>query len=52
MSNPVFDPLLPLLGKTWRGEFLPTLHLKNGSWVPGRETFYSEAPQAEVRFKT
>ena len=28
-----------------------TDHLKNGNWEPGRETVYSEAPDAEVVFK-
>jgi hypothetical protein len=26
-------------------------YLQNGAWVPGRETVYAEAPQAEVKFK-
>ena len=28
-----------------------TEYRKNGAWVPGRETRYSEAPDAQVRFK-
>lgn len=28
-----------------------TEHLQNGVWVPGRETYYVEAPEAEVRFR-
>jgi hypothetical protein len=28
-----------------------TEYRKNGTWNPGRETDYSEAPAAEVRFK-
>ena len=34
-------------GRLW----VRTEYLQNGSWVPGRETFYVEAPEAEVRFK-
>jgi len=26
-------------------------YLQNGIWVPGRDMFYCETPQAEVKFK-
>jgi hypothetical protein len=32
--------------------YVRTEYLQNGTWIPGRETYYSEAPEAEVRFKT
>lgn len=34
-------------GRLW----VRTQYLQNGNWVPGRETFYVEAPEAEVRFR-
>jgi hypothetical protein len=35
-------------GRLW----VRTDYLQNGTWVPGRETYYVEAPEAEVLFKT
>jgi hypothetical protein len=31
--------------------FVKTEHLKDGKWVPGREMYYKESPDAKVNFK-